>query len=271
MGRLVLATAVLLTMACAVSDEQELQLGSELAAEIEQQLPLVRDPELTGYVTSLGETLARGADERNLTWRFSIVDAEPVNAFAIPGGHIYVNRGLIERAGNLAELAGVLGHEIGHVTLRHSVEQLEKRQKTSVGVAIVCALTSFCSNEVAQVAINVGGAALFARHSRQDELEADAEGVRNVLRAGVDPGGIPSLFEKLMRDRERQPAIVEGWFGTHPLEEDRIENARRLISELAPNASSRLRVDDPSFQAFQARVRSLPPSPAPTPLPASTP
>jgi predicted Zn-dependent protease len=75
MGRLVLATAVLLTMACAVSDEQELQLGSELAAEIEQQLPLVRDPELTGYVTSLGETLARGADERNLTWRFSIVDA----------------------------------------------------------------------------------------------------------------------------------------------------------------------------------------------------
>ena len=101
--------------ACAVSQQQEVQLGAETAAQVEQQLPLVRDAQVNSYITSLGRSLARVADTRGLTWHFKVVDSKEVNAFAIPGGWVYVNRGLIERAQNMSQLAGVLGHEIAHV------------------------------------------------------------------------------------------------------------------------------------------------------------
>src|SRR5687768_4334485 len=96
--------------ACAVSQQQEVQLGAETAAQVEQQLPLVRDGQVNSYITSLGRSLARVADTWGLTWHFKVVDSKEVNAFAIPGGWVYVNRGLIERAQNMSQLAGVLGH-----------------------------------------------------------------------------------------------------------------------------------------------------------------
>ena len=258
MGRVVSAIAVLFTMACAVSDEQELQLGSELAAEIEQQLPLVRDPELTGYVTSLGETLARGADERDITWRFTIVDAEPVNAFAIPGGHIYVNRGLIERTTQMSELAGVLGHEIGHVVRRHSIQQMEKAQGANVGVTLACILTNICNSQAAQAGINIAGSAVFARFSRQDELEADQEAVTNTIRARISPQGIVTMFQKLMAERRSRPSAVEGWFATHPMEEDRIQQAQQIINSIPASQRTGLSTNTTNYNSFVARVRSLP-------------
>lgn len=253
--------AVLVLSACAISDEEELQLGQETAAEIGAQMPLITDPVVHRYINELGASIAAPVDTRELDWKFQIVDSRAINAFAVPGGFIYVNRGLIERAETLDELAGVLGHEIAHVTLRHSVEQMEKAQKTNVGVAIVCTLTSVCESGLAQVAIGAGSQAWFARHSRGDELEADAEGVRYVANAGIDPGGVPRFFSRLLEERQRRPAMVEGWFGTHPLEEDRIENARRLIDELALDDRNNLRRDTPAYQAFRQRIQQLPPSP----------
>ncbi len=247
--------------ACAISDEEELALGEQTAAEINAQMPLITDPVVHRYINELGASIAAPADTRNIEWKFSIVDSRAINAFAIPGGHIYVNRGLIERAETLDELAGVLGHEVAHVTLRHSVEQMEKAQKTNVGVAVVCTLTSVCESGLAQVAIGAGSQAWFARHSRGDELEADAEGVRYVANAGIDPGGVPRFFERLLVERQRRPAMVEGWFGTHPLEEERISNARRLIDELGLDSRQDLRRDTPAYQAFRQRVAGLPPSP----------
>lgn len=258
-GSAILAALVL--SACAISDEEELQLGQETAAEIGSQMPLISDPVVHRYINELGASIADPVDTRELDWKFQIVDSRAINAFAVPGGFIYVNRGLIERAETLDELAGVLGHEIAHVTLRHSVEQMEKAQKTNVGVAIVCTLTSVCESGLAQVAIGAGSQAWFARHSRGDELEADAEGVRYVANAGIDPGGVPRFFSRLLEERQRRPAMVEGWFGTHPLEEDRIENARRLIDELALDDRSSLRRDTPAYQAFRQRIQQLPPSP----------
>lgn len=258
-GSAILAALVL--SACAISDEEELQLGEETAAEIGAQMPLITDPVVHRYINELGASIAGPADTRGLDWKFQIVDSRAINAFAVPGGFIYVNRGLIERAESLDELAGVLGHEVAHVTLRHSVEQMEKAQKTNVGVAIVCTLTSVCESGLAQVAIGAGSQAWFARHSRDDELEADAEGVRYVANAGIDPGGVPRFFSRLLEERQRRPAMVEGWFGTHPLEEDRIENARRLIDELGLDATNDLRRDTPAYQAFRQRVQQLPPSP----------
>jgi predicted Zn-dependent protease len=181
-----------------------------------------------------------------------------------------VNRGLIEHASTTSELAGVLGHEIGHVLLRHSAERIEKQQKTSVGVSVVCGLTNICSSDAARVAINVGGAALFARFSRRDELEADSAAVGIVTRAGYDPQGIATMFEKLLETRDQRPDIVAGWFASHPMEEDRIAAVVRIIRS-APRTDGRTLVrDDPAFHEFQERVRRLPPSPIPT-APANAP
>lgn len=245
---------------CAVGDEQEKALGADAAAQIDRELPFVTDPGVNAYITTLGSSLARSSDDRGREWRFRVVDAEEVNAFALPGGFVYVNRGLIERAGNASELAGVLGHEIGHVVLRHSAERIEKANKTNIGVSIVCALTSICSSDAARVAINVGGAALFARFSRQDEFEADSAAVGITTRAGFDPDGIATMFAKLLRDREVEPNIVAGWFASHPLEEARITVVRSVI-EAAPKPAETLARDDPAFRAFQEQLRALPPPP----------
>jgi predicted Zn-dependent protease len=173
---------------------------------------------------------------------------------------VYVNRGLIERASSASELAGVMGHEIAHVLLRHSAERLEKAQKTNVGVSLVCGLTNLCSSDAARVAINVGGAALFAQFSRRDELEADSAAVGIVGRAGYDPEGIATMFSALLRAREQRPDIVAGWFGSHPLEETRITTVRQVIAATGVDRTGLTR-DDAAFREFQERVRSLPPSP----------
>lgn len=249
--------------ACAVDEDRERAIGEEAAAQIEREVPLVTDPEINGYLASLGTSLARASDPRDRAWQFRIVDDEQVNAFALPGGFVYVNRGLIERAGNASELAGVLGHEIAHVLLRHSAERIEKAQKTNVGVSVVCGLTNLCSSEAARVAINVGGAALFARFSRRDELEADSAAVEIVSRAGYDPNGIVSMFARLLETRERRPDIVAGWFASHPLEEERIGAASRVIRSSVTAGAGSLARDDPAFHVFQNRVRRLPPPPQP--------
>ena len=267
LARLAGSFAVTATLAaCTVDAEQERAIGLDAATEIERELPMVSDPAIAGYLTTFGTSLATATDDQRREWRFRVVDAEDVNAFALPGGFVYVNRGLIERASSGSELAGVLGHEIAHVLLRHSAERLEKAQKTNIGVSIVCSLTSLCSSDAARVAINVGGAALFAKFSREDEYQADSAAVGIVARAGYDPDGIATMFESLLQARAQRPDIVAGWFGSHPLEENRIAAVRAVIASSTPPAGQ-LREDDPAFHEFQERVRALPPSPPPKPLP----
>jgi predicted Zn-dependent protease len=252
------------TVGCAVDDDQEKSIGQQAAAEIDAQVPLVNDAAINSYLTDFGTTLAARSDERKRDWRFRVVDSDVINAFALPGGFVYVNRGLIERAATSSELAGVLGHEISHVLLRHSAERMEKAQRTNVGISLVCGFTNICSSDAARVAINVGGAALFAKFSRKDELEADSAAVSVVMRAGYDPEGIATMFEKLLATREQRPDIVAGWFGSHPLEEARIRAVENVIRSSVPAESSQLVKDDPAFHEFQNHVRALPPPP-PTP------
>jgi predicted Zn-dependent protease len=249
---------VLLAAACGVSQDQEVAIGRQNAEQINTRLPIVRDPVVGEYVQQLGLSIARTTSRADLDWRFFIVDSRDVNAFALPGGIIYVNRGLIERARTLDELAGALGHEIGHVVRRHSVEQMKKATGANVAVGLTCTLTRICDNNVAQAAIQVGGAALFARYSRQDEAEADSEAVENVIRAGIHPEGIPALFERLIEERRSSPMAIETFFASHPLEEERIRETERLISELDPDRISGLARDVPSYGAFRARLAALP-------------
>ena len=251
--------------ACAsVSQEQEVQMGAQYAQQINAQLPIVRDPEVNRYINVLGDSIARVTSRSDLDWQFYIVDDPSVNAFAVPGGFIYMNRGLIERTQTMSEVAGVLGHEIGHVTRRHSIKQMTKQQNANIGLTLACTLTNVCNNQAAGAAIQLGAGAVFAKYSRQDEAEADAEGVRYVTRAGIDPRGIPSMFRILLNERETRPSSVTSFFATHPLEESRINATQAQIDrEVKPAVLTSLARDTRNFQTFKARLRSLPRAPQP--------
>lgn len=237
-------------------------MGANYSAEINRQLPLVQDAELNRYMNVLGDSLARIADTRNLDWSFYIVDSPDVNAFAVPGGFIYMNRGLIERATSLSQVAGVLGHEIGHVTQRHSVDQMVKGQRANVGLMGLCIFVpSLCASQTGAAAIQLGASAAMASFSRSDEDEADAVAIDYLVRAGIDPNGVPEMFQILLDERERKPDGLETWFRSHPLEESRIANGRARIARLPASQLRGLTRDTPGFQAFQRRLKARPPSP----------
>jgi len=262
-GWAVRAGAVLLLAACVPGIAQEVQMGNQYAQQIEQQLPMVRDPEIVRYINVLGDSIARVVDERNLTWRFNVVDQDEINAFAVPGGHIYVNRGLIERTTNMSELAGVLGHEIAHVTQRHSMKQMAAAQRANLGLTGLCIFAPSMCQGVAGTAVQLGASAGFAKFSRDDETESDRFGVKYVTRAGIDPRGMPSMFRILLRERERNPSSVEAWFASHPIEESRIRTTETEIEKIDPIVLRSLTRDSRSFQNFKTRLASLPRSPQP--------
>jgi beta-barrel assembly-enhancing protease len=247
MVRTLVALALLAVAACDVPPAQERQLGEEYAAQLDQQLRFTSDSALARYVARLGERIAGVTEREDRRWRFSVVDSDELNAFAVPGGFVYVNRGLVARAGDMSELAGVLGHEIGHVVLRHSIEQMQKRTKTNVVVSLVCGLTELCASDVARIAIGVGGDVVFARYSRDDESEADSAAVEYLVRAGIDPRGVPRMFERLLAARTREPTVVDAWLGSHPLEESRITRTSALVARHDSVALDRLERDDPAF------------------------
>jgi len=249
--------------ACEVTQEQEVALGDQTAQEVSAQLPIVEDPYIAGYIAELGDTIAKLTRRNDLQWHFYVVNSHQVNAFALPGGYIYVNRGLIEATDQMYELAGVLGHEIGHIIQRHSVKQMQNQQKIGVVATLACTLTDICNNGLGQAAINIGGTAVVARHSRRDEFQADSEAVVNVLRAKIDPDGIPVFFETLMEERRTQPTTVDGWFASHPLEESRVRNSRDLIEATGADRMRGLVRDIPSYREFKRRVAMLPEPPRP--------
>lgn len=258
------AALALSTAACAtMSTQQEVQLGQQYASQINSQLPIIQDAEINRYINVLGDSIAKLSDDRNLEWHFFVVDSKEVNAFAVPGGFIYVNRGLIERADKMDQLAGVLGHEIGHVINRHTVKLMQKEQQANVGVALGCILLKVCNSQAAGAAINLAGNAVFAKFSREDEAQADEVAVTYVSRAGIDPRGIPEMFRKLLEERQQAPSSVDAWFATHPTEESRIQDTQALIAKIDPAILQTLTQDTPNFHAFKQRVQSLPPSPPP--------
>lgn len=253
-----LAAAGLAATGCLASTQQEIALGNDYAAQVEQQLPMVRDPEITRYITVLGDSIARVSDNRDLRWTFNVVDQPDINAFAVPGGHIYVYRGLIEHTANMSELAGVLGHEIAHVTQRHSMFQMRDQQRANVGVTLGCILAPSVCSGAGGAAINVIGGGAFAKFSRDDEAEADRYGVTYVTRAGIDPRGMPSMFRTLIAERKSNPTGVDNFFASHPVEESRVEATQAEIGKIDPVILQSLTTDSRAFQAFKSRLAALP-------------
>ncbi|MGI8545879.1 MAG: M48 family metallopeptidase [Gemmatimonadaceae bacterium] len=263
MKRIVMLAAAVTFSGCAINQQQEVQMGQEYSAQIAQQLPLISDPVVVRYINVLGDSLAHLTPRADLDWHFYVVDSREVNAFAVPGGYVYVNRGLIERASSMDELAGVLAHEITHVVDRHSVKQMQQQQGASIGVNLACILTSVCNNQATGTAINVGASALFAKFSRTDETQADDGAIGIVVRAGISPNGLVTMFQKLLNERQSHPTAVDAWFATHPLEESRIADVQQRINKIPQSVLRGLTIDSQNFHSFKNRIRSLPPSPTP--------
>ena len=247
--------------ACGISTQQERQIGQQYSAEINAQLPIVDQAAANRYINDLGSTIARqGA--RQIGYRFYIVNSDVVNAFAVPGGYVYVNRGLIEATDNLAELAGVLAHEIGHVEERHSVEQMEQMQGANLGLNLAYILLGRAPSGLESAAINIGGGLYFASHSREAENEADAVAVRLLGNAGISPQGLVTFFNELLRERSRRPSQLEQWFSTHPTTDERIDNVRRLIAQLPASQAQGGQTNTQAFQSFKAQLSRYPAPPA---------
>jgi beta-barrel assembly-enhancing protease len=247
--------------ACGIGTQQEIEMGQQYAAEINRQLPIVDDPVIHRYINDLGNRIQRQPGARDIPYTYYVVNINEVNAFAVPGGFIYINRGIIDRADNLSELAGVLAHEIGHVEARHSVAMLERMQAAQVGVTVASVLLGGPPGGLAGAAVDVGAGLFFARHSREAEHEADAIAVNLLPGAGIDPNGLVTFFRKLLDEQQRTPTTVEQWFSTHPLTEDRIATTRDLIRALPPERLANLQVTSADFNSFRNRVRQLPPPP----------
>lgn len=256
------ASIALLGACSGISQQEEVQLGAQEAQQVSAQLPMLNDATVNAYVNSLGRAIAATTSRADLRWQFGVVNTDVINAFALPGGYIYVNRGVLSRASNESELAGVLGHEIEHVVRRHSVKQMEQAQGANVGVALACTLTNVCANQAAQAAIQVGGTAVFARFSRGDEVQADEGGFNNVVRAGINPRGMLTFFQKLLAEEQQGggSSAASSWFADHPGTQDRIADIQRMIGENSGRLNG-LRSDSQGFQNMKHRLSQLPAAP----------
>jgi predicted Zn-dependent protease len=255
--------AIALLAGCGVSTQQEVQMGQEEAQQVNAQLPMVQDAVIQNYVNALGQRIARTTSRSDLNWQFQVVNSDVVNAFALPGGFIYINRGVLARAANMSEVAGVIGHEIEHVVRRHSVKQMEQAQGANVGVGILCALTGACQSGVAQAAINVGGTAVFAKFSRTDEQQADEGGFNNVMRAGINPRGMYTFFQKLLAEEQQSGSggNAAAWFSDHPGTQDRIADIQRMLNQVPAATLNSLATNESGFNTMKARLAQLAPAP----------
>ena len=251
------AATALTAAACGVSTQQEVELGAQYSSEINRQLPLVSNAQVTSYVNQLGRQIARQGG-RGLNYTFYVVNSDQVNAFAVPGGYVYVNRGLIERMSNMSELAGVLAHEIGHVEQRHGIEQMERMQRANLGLNLAYVLMGRQPSSAEGALINVGGTAFFSKFSRDDENEADQSAVPLMMRAGINPNGLITMFQKLVALQRSQPSALTQWFSTHPTNESRIAHTQSVISSIPASQRRGLTNDSQAFQSMKARLRSLP-------------
>ena len=255
------ATALLLA-ACGVSQQQEVQMGQQEAAQVNAQLPILQDATINSYINSLGQSIAHTTSRADLAWEFRVVNSDVVNAFALPGGFIYVNRGVLDRAANESELAGVMGHEIEHVVLRHSVKQMEQMQGANVGVALGCTLLNVCNSQVAGVAINAAGTAVFAKFSRDDERQADEGGFNNEMNAGINPRGMLTFFDKLLAEEQKNGSgSASSWFADHPGTTDRIADIQRMLAAVPASKLNSLRTNTTAFNSMKSRLNQLPNAP----------
>ena len=250
----------LLLVSCStapLSIEEEKKLGAEVEKQARQKYHFVRDEVVVGYVANLGQNLLRVMGPQPFDYDFYVIDADEINAFATPGGNVYLQTGLILKAHNVSELVGVMGHEIGHVYHRHVAANYRRAQTTGVlqqlGVIATGMVLGGPAAQAANLLTSVGAMAYINTFSREAEREADAFAVEILPKAGYDPEGLVSMFERLIQ----QYGDTGGSFlASHPATKERIQTARALIraENLPPNLKQD---DDGKLEIVQHRIRLL--------------
>lgn len=248
--------ALALAAACAVSRQQAAELGAQQAAQLNNELPIVRNASADQYVEQLGQRIVSQTPYAGQDFQFALYRSDEVNAFALPGGFIYVSTGLVNAADNVSELAGVLAHEIAHVTQGHSAEQMSRVQNANLGAGVLCVFTSVCQSGAGRAAINAGGSAYLAKFSRAAEREADLTAIEYVVAAGIHPNGLVTMFQELARMAQSDPGLLDSWFSTHPQAEDRAQYVATGISRIPANRLSGLTTNNSSYAQFQRLVAS---------------
>jgi predicted Zn-dependent protease len=228
-----------------MSEDQEIQIGQSQDAEVRKEMGVYSDRTLQQYVSDIGLRLAQVSERPNLPWHFTIVDVPAINAFALPGGYIYITRGIMPFLQDEAQLAGVLGHEIGHVTARHASQQYSRATGAQLGL-ILGSIFVPATRPFAQLGES-GLGLLMLKYSRDDEAQADSLGVKYVARAGWDPDGIPQMLTTLGRIEEASDNKgVPNWLQTHPAAEDRVQRVQAAVGE-AERGAERFRTDHDGY------------------------
>jgi hypothetical protein len=211
------------------SQEKEIAIGRQLAAEVEQQAKLVDDPVITEYVNRVGQNLVLHSDAK-IPFTIKVIDSDDVNAFALPGGFFFVNKGLILAADNESELAGVMAHEIAHVAARHAMENQGKMTAINYGLLATIIFGGGLASTIAQNAGGISQMMSFLKFSRNAENEADSLGVQYLYAAGYDPTGMATMFEKLNAKNKKKPGTLAKIFATHPQSIDRRDASLALVA-----------------------------------------
>ncbi len=239
------------------SPQQDIDMGREVAKDAERQLELINIPNANAYISALGQQLASKApNENKFPFTFKIVNDRSINAFALPGGPVFVHRGAIEAADNEAQLAGVIGHEMGHVILRHGTNQATKAQLGQGALGILGAvLGNSSAGQIAAVGGGFFANSVLLKYSRDAESEADLVGTQILYDQGYDPRAMAEFFDKLAK--EHKGTKTEEFFSNHPIPENRVARVNVEISKLGP-ARPNPRTDSPDFQEVKRAMLALP-------------
>jgi beta-barrel assembly-enhancing protease len=236
--------------------EKEIALGKQLAQEVERTSKMIDDPVVTEYVNRVGQNLVRNSDAR-VPFTIKVIDSDEVNAFALPGGFFYVNSGLILRAQEESELAGVMAHEISHVIARHGTKQATKADIMQIGAmaAMIFVPYGWAGYGIYE-GMNLAIPLTFLKFSRDAEREADFLGIQYMYKAGYDPNSYVTFFERIQADEKRRPGSIPKVFSTHPPTPERIADAQKEIAQLLPEKDEYI-VTTSEFDSVKARLRNV--------------
>jgi predicted Zn-dependent protease len=236
--------------------EKEMALGKQLAEEVQRQAKVVDDPLISEYINRIGQNLVRNSDAK-VPFTFKVIEGESPNAFALPGGYVFIYTALLEIADEEDELAAAMAHEIAHVAARHMTKQATKSQIVNLaGVPVGVILGGGIGGAVARQGAAAGLPAVFMHFTRQDESEADYLGVQYLYAAGYDPNGAISIFEKLESLEKKQPGTVARIFSTHPMDAARIQKTEQEIGRILP-ARDEYVINTSEYTAIRQRTIAL--------------
>jgi len=245
------------------SDEEEMAMGSKAAEETDKQMVLLDSPLLMAYLNNLGQKVAQASRRPQLQYSFKIVNTDTVNAFSLPGGFVYVHRGLLDFVVSESELAGILAHEVGHIVAYHSMNDVARRYWIDQGMYQLKKAGMLNNQEMVDMLQKYGGPMLLfvdRKFSREEESEADMLGMYNAIRAEYDPEGLISALARLSKFTGN-PTLVEGLLMNHPLPGERVTALRAELQRNPPPKG--LEKDSMAFRAAKVGLKALPPPPQP--------